>query len=597
MEKLFEDTRLLDNVAREKLGLSDDVMMENAAAALENRVKYDVGSVAPKTLIVCGSGDNGGDGYALSRRIPNCIVWSVKPPKSPSCIRQKNRAEKVGIRIFSGDVALFKSEFGFDTVGDKPCDDTTEIFGKFDVVIDCIFGSGFHGEPDESIAEVIRFLNGLKVFRIACDVPSCLSCADASQRDDIFKANTTVTMGALKKILYAEYSKDFVGIVYCTNLGVTRSVFESLAEPSQDVATLQKSATVEQRASETSIVHAEIASAEFNTDIVQSVPTESWLLEKNDFAAPNRKKECVHKGTYGHGVILMGEKHGAGIIAGEACFAYGAGLVTLVPCEKAMWENAAESPDIMCSPNLMTSTELPKNTTAIALGMGLGRGETAMKSAQARLEQLAKLSVSCVLDADIFYVESLPKFLAENCGKKQIVLTPHPKEFLSLLKICGLLPESAQKATLADMQPEKTVPVEAQKGRSDPPESCCEPSETLLTKSMDVNYVIKNRESLSAAFCKKYPGVVLLVKGATPLISTMRGGKIQQFVNPHGKNCLAKGGSGDVLSGLICALLAQGYSALNAAIQGSLAHSLASQRITTDYGMTPFMLIEAARFL
>lgn len=556
MERLFDDTRPTDKIVREKFGLSEDLMMENAAVALERHLMLSVDSATVTTLIACGGGDNGGDGYALARRFRNCIVWSVLPPKSPSCIRQKERAEKIGVRIFTGDVATFKREFAFDTIGDKPVDDDSGIFGRFDAVVDCIFGSGFHGEPDESVAEVIRFLNGLKAKKVACDVPSCLSCADASQRNDIFKANTTVTMGALKKILYADYSKDYVGEVYCMNLGVTRALFESLAINEENAESAQM-----------------------------------WLLEKKDFAPPKRIKQCVHKGTYGHGAILIGEKRGAGIIAGEACFAYGAGLVTLVACDGYRQPDSEELSEIPCSPAVMTNTQLPANTTAVALGMGLGRSEQAKKDAQERLAELTKLTVSCVLDADIFYMESLPKFLAENCGKKHIVLTPHPKEFLSLLKICGLLSESAleaasaksPKAELADMS------VEPQKAA---------PDFDVTGQNQDtVEYVIKNRDSLSAAFCKKYPGVVLLVKGATPLISTMEAGKLQQFVNPHGKNCLAKGGSGDVLSGLICALLAQGYTALNAAIQGSLAHSHASERITTDYGMTPFMLIDAARYL
>ena len=551
MKKLFEDTRLMDKAVREKFGLSDDIMMENAAVALETRVKLSYGGVASKTLVVCGSGDNGGDGYTLARRIQDCTVWSVLPPKSPSCIRQRERAEKVGVRIFSGDVAAFKREFEFDTIGDRPYDRDSDRFGRYDTVVDCIFGSGFHGEPDESVSEVIRFLNKLRGTKIACDVPSCLSCADSSQRDDVFKADVTATMGALKKVLYDEYSKDYVGKVYCMNLGVTSKVFESLAEPND--------------------VQSEPATNSVRS--TQTKPSEMWLLEDCDFVAPRRNKECVHKGTYGHGAILTGEKHGAGIIAGEACFAYGAGLVTLVSCDGYRRPDNEELSEIPCSPAVMTSTQLPKNTTAVALGMGLGRSDQAKQDAQARLTEIAKLNVSCVLDADIFYTESLPEFLAENCGKKQIVLTPHPKEFLSLLKICGLLPESALETTSA------------------------ESPKAALSNAPDVNYVIKNRESLSAAFCEKYPGIVLIVKGSTPLISVCEDGKIKQYVNPLGKNCLAKGGSGDVLSGLICALLAQGYSALNAAIQGSLAHSLASCQIHTDYGMTPFMLIDATRYL
>ena len=107
MKRLFDDTRLLDEAARKKLGFSDDVMMENAAAALQSQIKcFDEDArtscgehasfgkhIAPRVLIACGAGDNGGDGYALARRIENCVVWSVLPPKSASCIRQKDRAE------------------------------------------------------------------------------------------------------------------------------------------------------------------------------------------------------------------------------------------------------------------------------------------------------------------------------------------------------------------------------------------------------------------------------------------------------------------------------------------------------------------------
>lgn len=523
MKRLFEDTRLLDKAAREKLDLSDDVMMENAAAALQAHVK------GGKVLIVCGSGDNGGDGYVLARRLEDCLVWSVMPAKSPSCLRQKARAEKAGVPIFEGDVNAFKREFS-----NKDC---------FHTLVDCVFGSGFHGEPSESVAQVIKLLNEFDAFKLACDVPSCLSCADESQREDIFRADETVTMGALKKVLYAEYSKDYVGKVFCADLGVTSSVFEGLAD-----------SICEAGSGESKVTSAYVDS--------QAAPS-LMLLEECDFSSPKRKNACVHKGTYGHGAIVTGEKEGAGIIAGKACFAYGAGLVTLVRGDGTD-RSKDQSGFASCPPELMSSTQLPGNITAVALGMGRGRGEVAEKLAENTLSQLAEKSVSCVLDADIFYARSLPGFLEESCGKRELVLTPHPKEFLSLLRICGLFDESRLQ------EPQAQNPV---------------------------SQVVKKREKLSADFCKKYPGLVLLVKGASPLISVCKDGKIRHFVNPLGRNCLAKGGSGDVLSGLVCALLAQGYSALDAALQASLAHSLASQRITTDYGMTPFMLIEAVRYL
>ncbi|MCR4938654.1 MAG: NAD(P)H-hydrate epimerase [Treponemataceae bacterium] len=546
MKRLFEDTRLLDKAAREKLELSDDVMMENAAAALQSHVK------GGNVLIVCGSGDNGGDGYALARRLGDCVVWSVLPAKSPSCLRQKARAEKAGVPVFEGDVSALKGEFlressvgGVSAAADATVGDLDQQpWNKagFSTIVDCIFGSGFHGEPSEPIARAIRFLNELDAFKLACDVPSCLSCAGADSRDDIFWADETVTMGALKKVLYAEYSKDYVGSVFCADLGVTSSLFEGLADSSCE---------------------ADSGESKVAVSLVSQAAPSFMLLEESDFSAPRREKACVHKGTYGHGAVLTGEKEGAGIIAGKACFAYGAGLVTLVR-EAGEEQTKGATSFASCPPELMSSTRLPGNATAAALGMGLGRGAEAERNAEARLSQLAESSISCILDADIFYLRSLPEFLEKSCGKRELVLTPHPKEFLSLLRICGLFAEDVLQET--------------------------------QIKS-PVSYVIKKREKLSAEFCAKYPGLVLLVKGASPLISVCKYGKIRHFVNPLGKNCLAKGGSGDVLSGLVCALLAQGYPALDAALQASLAHSLASRRITTDYGMTPQMLIEAVRYL
>ena len=105
-----------------------------------------------------------------------------------------------------------------------------------------------------------------------------------------------------------------------------------------------------------------------------------------------------------------------------------------------------------------------------------------------------------------------------------------------------------------------------------------------------VDDIQKDRIGYVRTFCEAYPEAVLLLKGANPIIAKGN----QLFVNPLGSNALAKGGSGDVLTGLIGALLAQGYDPLEAAIQGSLAHAVASQRVgVANYAMSPKDLIES----
>ena len=95
-------------------------------------------------------------------------------------------------------------------------------------------------------------------------------------------------------------------------------------------------------------------------------------------------------------------------------------------------------------------------------------------------------------------------------------------------------------------------------------------------------------------FCEKYPKITLLLKGANVLIAKDK--KI--YINSYGTQSLSKGGSGDVLSGLIASLLAQGYNSLNAAICGSLAHTLAAKKCKkNNYSLNPNDLIKKVKKL
>ena len=131
------------------------------------------------------------------------------------------------------------------------------------------------------------------------------------------------------------------------------------------------------------------------------------------------------------------------------------------------------------------------------------------------------------------------------------MITPHPKEFSMLLENVGLGHHEVQE-------------------------------------------VVKNRVELAQKFCSLFPGVVLLLKGATVIICVSDSfGITRMYFNPHGTSALAKGGSGDVLAGLICGLLAQKYCAMNAAITGSLVHAFASRKVTPDFTLTPSILLSS----
>jgi len=250
------------------------------------------------------------------------------------------------------------------------------------------------------------------------------------------------------------------------------------------------------------------------------------VLDLEDIELPYRNKKDSHKGSYGHLAVISGQKIGASTISAKAALRFGTGLVSLVGAK-----------DVKRPHTLMHSYEIPTNATAIALGMGLG-------DALSHKELLKFLdnTIALIADADVFHMEILDKILL----RENVVLTPHPKEFVALLKYTQLADISIEELQL-------------------------------------------NRFKYAELFCAAYPRVVLLLKGANVII----GQESEFYVNPHGTPALAKGGSGDVLSGLIGALLAQGYTPLNAAIHGSLAHAkLALAYKGNDFSLTPDDLVD-----
>jgi len=174
-----------------------------------------------------------------------------------------------------------------------------------------------------------------------------------------------------------------------------------------------------------------------------------------------------------------------------------------------------------------------KDFSALAFGMGLNN------HFDDEMEYIESLDIPMVIDADMFYRKEIINFL-----NKKVVLTPHPKEFAALLEVIGF-------------------------------------------GTFSVKEIQQNRFDLALEFSKKYPNVVLLLKGANKLIANS--GKI--YIDSFGDVALAKGGSGDVLAGMIGALLAQGWDLLDATISASLAHSIAGN-YEPNYALTPIKLIK-----
>ena len=355
-----------------------------------------------------------------------------------------------------------------------------------DIIVDAIFGAGLSRMLDDKTRKLIVELQALKGFKIACDIPTGIDI-DGNPLPMALFVDVTITMGALKEALYSDMAKDFVGEIICVDLGV----------------------------------HHDKYTEGFDTDI--------HLLDESDIKLPTRNwSKSTHKGSFGHLAVIAGEKEGAGILTASTSLRFGVGLVTMV--------GELNTPLPLA---IMQDTNLPYNTTAIAFGMGYGNDFQ-----DTIIDNILDSDIPIVLDADIFHSEIILEFLEQN--DREIVLTPHPKEFVALWNMTVETP-------------------------------------------INIALLQANRFDKVREFCEFFPNITLLLKGANMIIAQDN----KLYVNPHGSSKLSKGGSGDVLSGLIGGLLAQGKSALNSTIHGSLALTAGAKAYgSSSYGMLPTDLIK-----
>ena len=267
---------------------------------------------------------------------------------------------------------------------------------------------------------------------------------------------------------------------------------------------------------------------------IEEMDTDFYLTENEEMPLMLKPRgRFSHKGTYGRALLIAGSEGmaGASVLAARACLRSGVGLLTVhVPfCNNSIVQTAVPEAMTEIDPNDVCFSEAADTDdyTAVAIGPGLGKRQA---TENALLEQIETIQGPLVLDADALnllgmhrdYLEQLP----QNC-----VLTPHPKELERLVGKCQNSYERLEKA----------------------------------------------RELADAA------QVYVVLKGAWTAVVTPQG---KVFLNPTGNAGMATGGSGDVLTGVLLALLAQGYEPEVAARLGVYVHGLAGDIARKKYGMT-----------
>jgi len=460
---LSDTIRNIDN----NCGVSTHVLMESAALALYNRISYE-NKLHGNICIVCGKGNNGGDGYALGILLKNkgfsVSVVSVEEPITALAIHYKNEYIRIG--------------GGID-------DNIQDAIINADVIVDCIFGFSFHGTVNSKIGDVIRCVNNSKGFVISADIPSGIS-ADSHLLPTVYvQADVTCTFTVRKLALVAFPARLACGKIYVEDIGVPKNAL--------DATTL----------------HITIA----DKRLISNLP---------------KRPINGHKGTFGTLTALCGSADmcGAAYLACLSALRSGIGLVKLFTdeiCGNIIKSKLAE-PIIK---NTVSAESIISNTkNALLIGCGCGRNYDGIIK-----DLLLKAKTPIILDADGI------NFLANNIElishiSSPLVLTPHPAEMGRLM---GLTTE-------------------------------------------EIN---ANRIDIAQSFAKEH-NAVLVLKGAGTVIAAPDG---RLCISNCANTGLAKGGSGDVLAGLIASLIAQGMDCYSAACLGVYLHCEAAERLADKIGV------------
>jgi NAD(P)H-hydrate epimerase len=222
--------RALDRSATEEFGIPGIVLMENAAIALCEAALMLLNlrpgpqgvpaATAPAAVIVCGSGNNGGDGYALARHMHNAgAAVSLVPLDHP-----RTRT----------DAAVNRAICRCMRLPERSALDLEAVLRGADLLIDAIFGTGLDRPVDGAAAQAIAAINawhadtGLPV--LAADLPSGLDADTGRELGIAVRATMTVTFAGLKPGLLTPGGREFAGVVRVAGIGAPRELLERLGK-------------------------------------------------------------------------------------------------------------------------------------------------------------------------------------------------------------------------------------------------------------------------------------------------------------------------------------------------------------------------------
>lgn len=453
-------------------------LMERASIAFVDRLNK-IYPDQKSFFILCGKGNNGGDGLAIARLLDGfgfiARVVILEHSKNSSIDHDHNLKRLTDLGRM--DIASVSD------VADLPMPKPD------DLIIDAILGSGLDRPLDGLIKDCVRQINSWPNEIVSVDIPTGLFSDFNSENklDSVLRSSLCITFHAPKLAFFLSESAPFV--------------------PRFDIVDIGLDPSGEGQTNRHYLVRSEVAE----------------LIDPVD--------RFSHKGTYGHALIVAGSlgRIGAAILCAKSTLKSGCGLVSVRTPLCGLNPMQTAFPEAMCLPDAsethLSGTLKTNGFSAVGIGPGIG----VEKGTQHVLKMLIQdTSAPMVLDADALNILSenptWMAFLPTNT-----ILTPHPKEF-----------------------------------------------DRLTGKSAHTEERLKKQLELAAK-----SNCIVLLKGAHTSIACPDG---QLIFNSTGNPGMATAGSGDVLTGILTGLLAQGYHPKHAAIIGTYLHGLAGDLAYTEQG-------------
>jgi NAD(P)H-hydrate epimerase len=227
-------SRLVDQVAIQEFGFSGLVLMENAASGaarfLQSRYQpQGDGGI----LIVCGGGNNGGDGLAMARHLYNAglpvVVWLVadRTRLSPDCQVNWQIVRKTGIPVATCSSTAARVEFAQQL--DEAWQKLQTTFARVTWIVDAVLGTGASGQLREPLDVVLKLLQKIPApHRLALDLPTGWDCDKGPTGPDVFRATITYTFVAPKVSFQHQEAADYLGEVVVGDIGIPPEVLRRL---------------------------------------------------------------------------------------------------------------------------------------------------------------------------------------------------------------------------------------------------------------------------------------------------------------------------------------------------------------------------------